>query len=319
MNLLYCGLLYDYGQPEQGYSYEYYNLESGLLECQKQDLIRLSIFHPDAEILAYGKSETARDLKTIIDENKIDMIFDCMFDDNLCPDLDVLKYAKNKGIKVLGFCPDCSWRQDFLLSRKPYYSHFITTHSKTVDWFHQNDMKVISSQWGCSPSYTRKEDRKYLYDVSFVGQKHSIRGELIHALNSAGIKVDIWGKYWEGQPDYHGYADFKEMVDIFNYSKINLNLSNPFRTGSMPQIKGRAFELPACGAFQLTTPADNIEFYFEPNKEIVIVNDMYEMAHKIFYYLKHEDEREEIALNGYKRAMKDHTWGSRFKEILSSL
>ena len=40
---------------------------------------------------------------------------------------------------------------------------------------------------------------------------------------------------------------------------------------------------------------------------------------KIDYLLSHEDERKEIAENGYKRILKDHTYDARVNEMLSLL
>ena len=39
------------------------------------------------------------------------------------------------------------------------------------------------------------------------------------------------------------------------------------------------------------------------------------MIDKIRYYLKHNKEREAIALSGYEQTLKEHTYEKRFNEI----
>lgn len=317
--LLYVGLLYDYANPDQGFSYEYYNIEAGAKQCADWNMFELKIFNIDKEIIENGKEVANAKFKSIIDEWQPDIIFDVAFDDNWTVDLDILKEAKEKGINVLFWGCDCSWRfNDFILPRKDIYSHFITTHSNTVDWFKQHNMNVIQSQWAASPMYQQQNVEK-IYDVSFVGQRHSNRLEMVNALNQAGIKVNLFGRYWDIHPDNHGYIDFKEMISVFNQSKININFTLPFKIGSYLQIKGRHFEIPACGGFQLSTPANSLETYFENEKEIVVVDSLENMAKQILYYLKNDNEREMIAKAGYDRCMKDHTWMKRFEDILNAL
>ena len=59
------------------------------------------------------------------------------------------------------------------------------------------------------------------------------------------------------------------MIEVFSRSRINLNLSNASNPWwrrwrrRRDQIKGRNFEVPGCGGFLLTQPADDLERYFE--------------------------------------------------------
>ena len=57
--------------------------------------------------------------------------------------------------------------------------------------------------------------------MSFVGQYHPYRAWLIKRLRDSGCQVAVWGWGWKG-----GRVDFHQMANIFNESRINLNLSN---------------------------------------------------------------------------------------------
>jgi len=81
------------------------------------------------------------------------------------------------------------------------------------------------------------------------------------------------------------------------------------------QIKGRNFEVPGCGGFLLTSPVEDLERYYTPEKEICLFASDRELVDKIRYYLIHEDERAAIARAGYERTLREHTYVHRFTDI----
>jgi len=313
-NVLYVGLMYNYGKPQEGYSYEYMNIEAGFKDCAQRGMFEVDYWHPD-------KAQAV----PIVTE--YDAIFHVAFNESLDLPEGVAKLALRQDIPVIQWDCDSSWRfSSWILPRKDRVSHFVTTHSATVPWYQQNGMKVIRSQWGGSPLYKRESLSK-IYDLSFVGQKHGrmpdgrfLRSEIVNALMAAGLRVDLFGNYWDGYQNWHGYAThFETIINAFNESRICLNLSNPWHHNTMPQIKGRHFEIPQVGGFQLCTPADDLESYFVEDKEIVIARSIGELVEKARYYLDHEQEREIIAEAGYQRMLKEHQWHHRlealFKEV----
>ena len=93
-------------------------------------------------------------------------------------------------------------------------------------------------------------------------------------------------------------------------------------TSSQPganQIKGRNFEIPACGGFQLSGVAEGIEEFFEVGKEIVCYRTFDELVEKITYYLSHDDERCAIAQAGYQRVIREHTYKDRFDALFTQM
>ena len=320
MKILYCGLLYNDGKKDvcnnrHGYSYEYNNLEAGFKDCENRGMFKADYWHPDSST----KEDADYFLAGIIN-NQYDAIFHVAFNEHLDLPEQAAALAMKKDIPVIQWDCDSSWRfANWVLGRKHRVSHFVTTHSKTLDWYKQNDMKVIRSQWGGSPLYKRLDLEKK-YDVSFIGQKHGIRPQILDALYQAGIKVDLFGSYWDGYPNWHGYlTNFEDVLQVFNQSKICLNLSNPWHVNTMPQIKGRHFEIPQCGGFQLSTPADDLQSYFKNDSEICVVNSIETLIQKIDYYLTNEDQRIIIASSGYERMQKDHQWSNRFKDIFEEV
>lgn len=309
MKILYVGLLNNYGKPEEGFSYEHVNIEAGL-----RDFCQTETWYPDQQ----GPLPTL---------DNIDAILHIAFNESLDLPEGLAKTALKKDIPVIQFDCDSSWRfNNWILPRKNRVSHFVTTHSATIPWYEQNGMKVIKSQWAGSPLYKPNRDL-YKYDVSFVGQKHGrmpdgrfLRSEIINTMMSAGLQIDLFGNYWDGYDRWHGYVkDFQDIIAIFNQTRINLNLSNPWHHGTMPQIKGRHFEIPQCQAFQLATPADDLESYFVEDKEIVIAHSGQELVDKASYYLEHSKEREKIASAGHARMLKEHQWSHRFEHVFKEV
>jgi len=106
----------------------------------------------------------------------------------------------------------------------------------------------------------------------------------------------------------------KIVPDFHFYSNIRSWLSR-----DIPQIKGRHFEIPACGGFLLTGPADDLENFYVPGKEMVLFKDLNDYIEKIKYYLVHDTEREAIAKAGYERTIHEHSYEARFREIFRKL
>lgn len=323
MKILYCGLLYNYGKENEGFSYEHYNIEAGFRNCLDMGIFdHVDFYYPDTV------DDSSRDtLLDRIGSNSYDCIFHVAFNETLDLPEKAAKLAISKNIPVIQWDCDSSWRfPHWILPRKDRVTHFVTTHSLTKEWYIKNNMNVISSQWGGSPLYLREQkDKKF--DVTFIGQKHGmmpdgkfVRSEIIDLIMSNNIKIDIFGNYWEGYNNWHGYVkDFEKIIDIFAESKICLNLSNPWHYGTMPQIKGRHFEIPQTGSLQICTPAHDLDKYFKNGEEIVVVNNGDELIEKINFYLNNDIEREKIARAGHKRMIENHQWHARLKEIFDQI
>lgn|SRR3990167_924177 len=114
-----------------------------------------------------------------------------------------------------------------------------------------------------------------------------------------------------------------DLLTVFQRSKINIGVTrcendNPHQIGRC-QMKLRDFEVPMAGGFYLVEKAPGYDQLFVDGKEVVTWQTLDELSEKIDYYLKHDDEREAIALAGQKRAMRDHTWEARFNTLFLEL
>ncbi|RKM54339.1 spore maturation protein CgeB [Butyrivibrio sp. X503] len=91
---------------------------------------------------------------------------------------------------------------------------------------------------------------------------------------------------------------FTEMPIIFKKSKINLNTTMRAIRSGLPQ---RIWDILACGGFLLTNYQPELDEFLTPGVHLETYRSIDELVEKSVYYLEHDDEREAIAQNGYKK------------------
>lgn len=111
-----------------------------------------------------------------------------------------------------------------------------------------------------------------------------------------------------------GFAkSLTEMPVIFKESKINLNTTCKAIRSGLPQ---RIFDIMGCGGFVLSNYQTEIPDLFEPGRDIITYTSMEEMSELTSYYLSHENERSEIAHNGYEKVLHNYTYPIRLTQLL---
>lgn len=114
----------------------------------------------------------------------------------------------------------------------------------------------------------------------------------------------------------HGSLDyFSNMAVMFKSCKINLNGSFRAAKSAIPM---RALDILGCGGFLLSTAQPELEEHFVDGCEVVLFRSEEEAVEKVDYYLKHDSEREMIALKGYERTRKDFRYQDRFAEMFKT-
>ena len=81
----------------------------------------------------------------------------------------------------------------------------------------------------------------------------------------------------------------------------------------------RDFDGPMSGSFYITHDNPDLQLVYEVGKEIVTYQTIEECVEKVRYYLRHDKEREAIAMAGHKRATLEHSWRKRFGVIFDLL
>lgn len=318
MKILYCAMKYDYGDPKRGLSFEHCNFYD-TLSRMGHEIVYFDFMSLMKELGKEGMN--ARLLETVQREQP-ELFFCLLFTDEF--DKETLREISfnTDTVTVNWFCDD-HWRfHNFSRHWAPAFNWVTTTDSGAVAKYRaMGYQNVIKTQWACDHFSYKPLGLPLKYDVTFVGQPHGNRRAVIQRLRDAGIDVQAWGYGWE-----NGRLSQEGMVEVFNQSRINLNLSNssngpwdkllPWRRRS-DQIKGRNFEVPGCGAFLLSGKADNLEEYYRVGNEIDCFTTTDELIEKIRFYLANESERAQVADAGYRRTLAEHTYEKRFNEIFA--
>ena len=80
-------------------------------------------------------------------------------------------------------------------------------------------------------------------------------------------------------------------------------------------VNFRDFEAPMSGALLITQFSKELEHFYEDGKEVISFNNEHELLDKVNFYSRNKKSGEIIAQAGYERAIKDHTWESRFRDL----
>lgn len=205
--------------------------------------------------------------------------------------------------------------------KEGYVSHFLSPAKHCIPLMEQHGLPVQYMPFGI-PTICDRLNVEKKYDVSFVGQKHGIRGEVINAFLRAGIRVHLFGHYWDGYPDWHGRPSPTEMVRIFNETKVNLNLRWTSRNPERGLVNGRSFELMGCGAFMLATQhkeSDEFRELYERDQDFVECHFVNEMIQDTMYYSDddHAANRDRMTANAYLKR-EQHLWTTRLKQFLKN-
>ena len=136
----------------------------------------------------------------------------------------------------------------------------------------------------------------------------------------------IWGNEWDGDPVLEPYVQeggrrvsSEECVQIFNASRINLNLHSsvdPTRLVSGGDfVNPRTFELAACGAFQLVDERTLMDESFAAD-EMARFSSLDDLRDKIGHFLGREEERTAMAARARARVLAEHTYDHRMQRLI---
>jgi spore maturation protein CgeB len=175
---------------------------------------------------------------------------------------------------------------------------------------------------------TREEREEYGSDVSFVGAGYANRREIFPRLVGQDWTFKLWGNVWHGATDLTSVlqrngarVDTDTCLKIFNASAVNLNLHSWAGTGLDPEgdfVNPRAFELAACGAFQLADRRSLMPDLFAGN-EIATLSSPEALPAEITRWLHEPAQRVAMAAQARQRVLAEHTYQHRMRDLLSCI
>jgi spore maturation protein CgeB len=171
---------------------------------------------------------------------------------------------------------------------------------------------------------TEDEKQTWGADVTFVGTFEPDRAAQMLFLAENGIQVRVWGSNWKSWQNKHpnlkveGKAVYNDdFLKVISSTRINLNF---LRKCNRDRHTSRSLEIPACKGFMLAERTDEHQNLFEEGKEAIFFDSAEELCQQVRYYLKHDQERETIALAGWQRCIESgYSHHDRLKVIFSEL
>jgi spore maturation protein CgeB len=325
---------YDYGIKERGFSYEYINVYLPFCNVLGKDNVLLFDFY--SEYKSNGKQVMNNKLLELIKTEKPDITVFCLFENEF--DENILSELRNY-TKTTAYFFDDPWRQTYVRHWIKYFDYFTSPDYYTFKQYELDGIKnAIYAPFGFNSEVYKKKDLPFMYDVSFVGGYSPLRKWIIDFLLKNGIEVNVFGRNWGSRVNF---ISQEEVVDVFNQSKINLNLSNGISNDknyliwslsslkalkynftnkkNKEQVKGRHFEINACGGFQLSYFIPGLNLIYEIDKEIAVYENIRNLPSIIKFFLHNDKLRNEIANNGYLRSHKEHKSDFYIRKIINKV
>ena len=160
---------------------------------------------------------------------------------------------------------------------------------------------------------------EYLVRTYFMGRKlTNVERTLLMELLAQQYDIHLYTRNDDIVPD--GVKRFpqvdagEEALKVFYSSKINLNITLRSIASGVP---ARVYDVMSVGGFMLSNWQEEIPELFVEGEEIATYRTPEELLDKADYYLRHEDERIRIGINGYRKVKKQYTYEHRIEKIIS--
>jgi len=309
---------YNYGKRERGHGYEFSNFLPAL-----EALGHEAVFFETLDRGRYTDfAHLNRSFLETVQKEKPDVIFCVLMHYELW--METLDIAKGiGGAALINWATDDSWKyRQFSRLIALHFDLYATTYATALEQARRDGLGNFHlTQWAAAGKTLQEPLRAKdcRYSVSFVGSRYGNREDWIAGLRQKGIEVECFGHGWP-----RGAVAGEEIPEIICNSFISLNFGDSgvtmdgLRLSRSRQIKARIFEVPGCGGFLMTQPADDLERYYVPGREVATFDDLDDLAHKIGHYLAHPEERDRIALAGHARTRAEHTYEARFTQLLDA-
>ncbi len=282
----------------------------------------------------------------------VDLFFSYFYSANVEPA--AIREIGATGVPTVNWFCNASYQFRLVSEIAPAFDWCLVPERFRLDDYRRVGATPLYCQEAANPNVYRPYDLQRDFDVTFVGQRYGDRPAFLTALVASGVDVRAWGPHWTTPPvrpsGWRAAAaaakrlalgrpkqpapDFPldrsgpplsdvEYIQMYSRSKVSLGFTKvadgvPGAT-SIKQVRLRDFEAPMSGAFYLVERYEELEDFFEPDKEIVVFNDEDELVDKAKFYLRHPSERERIRSAGMERARRDHTWQARFRQVFAEI
>lgn len=223
-----------------------------------------------------------------------------------------------------------------------------THHHDTDRYSRETEIRFIFWPFAVNPTYFRDYGLKKIYDLTFTGilrnptfphtqadTRIRVQRKLFYCVGGE-LRLLKRPKYrnleffWSARPSHrvmamlshciHGSARIpsQEYFKLFNKSRICFNALSP-----LDLVSPRYYESMASKCLVFCPRHPVYEGLFKDHEHCVMFEpDLCDFDDKLFYYLKHDAERQAIVECAYRHVRENHTWEKRvqrFTEVVRPL
>jgi glycosyltransferase involved in cell wall biosynthesis len=179
--------------------------------------------------------------------------------------------------------------------------------------------------WGADPDLFRPHDIAKEYDVFFYGYGDKFRREWMETLIGEPSRLAPEIDFALGGRDFRGDIGAARLVgDVpFNVfaraisaARINLNVTRRSHATVPASATSRPFELAAAGAAIVSNPVEGIDRWFEPGRELLVVENAEEAVDEYRELLGDPAQAEEMGRRARERVLDEHTYAHRARQVL---
>jgi spore maturation protein CgeB len=179
--------------------------------------------------------------------------------------------------------------------------------------------------WGVDPDFFFPHDVEKECDVFFYGYGDKFRRDWMHALVGEPSRRDPEIDFALGGVDFRGDignarllgdVPFNVFPRFISAARLNVNITRHSHASVYASATSRPFELAACAATIVSNPYNGIERWFEPGRELMVVNDADEALATYRELLRDPAAAEEMGRRARERVLEEHTFAQRARQLL---
>lgn len=250
----------------------------------------------------------------------------------------MLQWLKTEKVKTAVWFTEDPYYMDRTKILSSSFDYVFTIDSAALEFYQSNGHKqAFQLPLATEPHVFKPKqvDQKYRSDICIVGFPYPERVQFIQfLLLNTPYKIKVVGKWtnplfrFRSNPKlmiHEGWFEPSMVANFYNGAKIVLNTHRPFnlkqnqnRLGIIGKsINNRTFDAAACSSFQLIEFKEDLPSCFLENEEMVSFTNQQELVQQIHYYLKSEEERNQIAANARNRVLNEHTFEHRLEKMIN--
>jgi len=283
------------------------------------------VIHSASDRIPEIRARRMRALWQVTEQGPLDVVIVCH--DFLWPD-EVAELKRRTGSKVAMWFPDhlanfgkgffMNALYDELFFKDPYIVGMLSGVLSSPVYYLP---ECFNPERHCL-SEVEVPDDEYRCDITTAGNQHFWRVALYNIWKTITLSCGGRPRRY-GCPNgpvaqmYQGRLVLNEdKARAFLGAKIVLNNQH---YGEIWGLNVRTFEAAGIGAFQMVDWQPGLNQLFDIGKEIISFSGIDDMKSKIDYFLAHNDERDEIAEAGKRRAHAEHTYKHRLQLLFDTL